>query len=257
MIIRNFRNNVVILKVWIESDENLWYQAANPQHITTNNGVEGLNQSFKKHFTGRTRQSFPSMFNLLKELVQTWARTNQRYSFDPKRVPNKMILKAEAMRNMMHTEDKTNCLLLSKKVKDTHKTMVTKDYGAIRGHVVSTSVMPIKDDLLKSSRADFAVTGQEIHRRRNTTNYETFDSFMEDLKSVVYVEAIFMDEQRQGDYFLACSCVNEKSESGVKGKLCVHSVVVMLETGIIKKNVNISNFSNRKGAAKKNQKQTS
>ena len=45
------------------------------------------------------------------------------------------------------------------------------------------------------------------------------DSFMEDLKSIVYVEAIFMDEQRQGDYFLACSCVNEKSESGVKGRL--------------------------------------
>ena len=110
-------------------------------------------------------------------------------------------------------------MMLSKKVKDTHKTMVTKDYGAIRGHVVSTSVMPIKDDLLKSSRADFAVTGQEIHRRRNTTNYETFDIFIEDLKSIVYVEAIFMDEQRQGDYFLACSCVNEKSESGVKGRL--------------------------------------
>ena len=43
----------------------------------------------------------------------------------------------------------------------------------------------------------------------------------------------------------------------MKGKLCVHSVVAMLETGIIKKNVNISNFSNKKGAAKKNQKQTS
>ena len=233
--------------MWVESDENLWYQAANPQHITTNNGVEGLNQSFKKHFTGRTRQSFPSMFNLLKELVQTWARTNQIYSFDPNRVPNKMILKAEHMRDKMHTEDKTNCLLMSKKVKNTHKTMVTKDYGAIRGHVVSTSVMPIREDL----------TGQQIHRRRNTANYETFDSFKEDLKSVVYVEAIFIDEKRQGDYFLACSCVNEKSESGVKGKVCAHCVVVMLETGIIKKNANISNFSNKKGAAKKNQKQIS
>ena len=46
-------------------------------------------------------------------------------------------------------------------------------------------------------------------------------------------------------------------ESGVKGKLCVYRVVVMLEVGIIKKNVNISNFGNKKGAAKKNQKQTS
>ena len=68
----NYRNNFVIWKVWVESYENLWYQAANPQHITTNNGVEGLNQSFKKHFTDRTRQSFPSVFNLLKELVQTF-----------------------------------------------------------------------------------------------------------------------------------------------------------------------------------------
>ena len=137
---------------------NLWYQAANPQHITTNNGVEGWNQSFKKHFTGRTRQSFPSMFNLLKELVQTWSRTNQSYSFKPNRVPDKMILKAEAMRNMMHSEDKTHSLLLSKKVKDTHRAMVQKDYGAIRGHAVSTSVMPITDDILKSMR-------------RNTINY--------------------------------------------------------------------------------------
>ena len=46
-------------RIWVNSEESNWFQAANPQHFTTNNNVEGTNQFFKRFYTGRTRLSFP------------------------------------------------------------------------------------------------------------------------------------------------------------------------------------------------------
>ena len=175
--------------------------------------------------------------------------------FDPKKVPAKILKKAEELRSDMHINDKSKNLLLSKKSKEMHKTIVKKDYGAVRGHVVSTIVMPNKDDLFEMTRAEFANVGQKLHVRRNKANYETFEQFSKDMKSIVFVDAGFEDEHRKEGYFVACSCTDDKSESGVKGKMCVHCVVVMMECGIIKENTEISNFVNKPGAAKKNEKQ--
>ena len=45
-------------RIWVNSEESNWFQAANPQHLTTNNNVEGTNQSFKKFYTGITSQHY-------------------------------------------------------------------------------------------------------------------------------------------------------------------------------------------------------
>ena len=48
--------------------------------------------------------------------------------------------------------------------------IVKKEYGAVRGHVVETKLVPLKDELFGIQRAEFAALGQQFHRRRNTVD---------------------------------------------------------------------------------------
>ena len=138
----------------INSNESNWYQAANPQHITTNNNVEGTNQSFKKLYTGRTWLSFPNMFNKLKELLTDWARTNGEENFDPEKLPVDMVKSAEEMLTKCRNDDKKNTLLLGKAAKATHKNMVKENFGIVRGFVKEINIIPRNPELLcKSSRS--------------------------------------------------------------------------------------------------------
>ena len=204
--------------------------------------------------------SFPNLFNILKEMIHTWSRTNTEYFFDPKKVPTKLIEKADELMDRCNRDDKEKNLLLSKKNKSSHRTLVKKNYGAVRGHVVETSIVPVREDLFGIRKGEFATLGQEIHQRRNTVCYKTFDEFTRDINTVVFVETVFEVENQVEGCFFACSCTQAKSSSGVKGKLCCHVVLAMMEAGILKRtppNPSISNFANKKGAPKKNKKQTS
>ena len=78
-------------KIWVNSQENNWYQASNPQHITTNNNVEGTNQAFKKEYTGRIKISFPNMFAKLTDLLKNWGRTNTEEKVDPEKIPVSIV----------------------------------------------------------------------------------------------------------------------------------------------------------------------
>ena len=94
-------------RIWVNSEESNWFQAANPQHLTTNNNVEGTNQSFKKFYTGRTRLSFPHMFQKLKHLLQDWARANNAdEKFDPEKIPVNTIKTAEEIMKKFKSEAK-------------------------------------------------------------------------------------------------------------------------------------------------------
>ena len=143
-----------------------------------------------------------------------------------------MISQAEDLMDRCNRDDKDKNLLLSKKNKNTHRTVVKKDYGAVRGHVVETNLVPLKDELLGLKKAEFATLGQQIHSRRNSVDYETFDTFKEDMNAVVFVETVFAKENQIEDCFFACNCVRAKAESDVKGKICCHVVVAMIEAGM-------------------------
>ena len=183
-------------------------------------------------------------------MILTWSRTNKEGSFVTEKLSPKLVSEAETLLDRCNREDPAKNLLLSKKWKENHKTLVKKNFGVVRGHVIETNVFPLKDELLAMKRNDFAALSQDIHKRRNNTAYETFDQFRKDINSVAFVETVFEQEGQVEGCFFACSCI----QAGVKGKICCHVAVAMIEAGIIKKrssNTPISNFGNKKGAPKK------
>jgi hypothetical protein len=139
-------------RIWVNSEESNWFQAANPQHLTTNNNVEGTNQSFKKFYTGRTRLSFPHMFQKLKHLLQDWARTNNAdEKFDPEKIPVNTIKTAEEIMKKCKSEDKQNNLLLSKPTKSSHRNIVKEDSGLVRGYVKEVNIVPRNSTLFTNA----------------------------------------------------------------------------------------------------------
>ena len=242
-------------RIWVKSDEANWYQAANPQHVTTNNNVEGTNFAFKRDYTGRTRLSFPNMFQKLLELLKTWGRTNAEQDFDPEKVPVNILIAAEEI--IQKCKEKK--LLLSKPSKKSHRKIVKESNAAVAGYVQEVCIIPRKAELFYKSREEFASVGQNIHKRRNTIGYKTFEEFKQDSEDIAIVELVFEDENKQGKSFFACNCdCGPKLPAGCKGKVCVHVVVALIELGIIKKKAEdrkLSGFHHKKGKGKKNAKQ--
>ena len=202
-------------KTWVNSDERNWYQAANPQHLTTNNNVEGTNQAIKKEYTGRTRLSFPNMFKKLKALLSNWTRTNHNKEFDAEKIPVNILKLAEELIDKCNREDKEKNLLLSKQTKPNHRNMIKTDYGVIRGYVQEVNIIPRNPKFFSKSKKEFAAIGQKIHARRNKVDYKTFDEFKADTKDIAIVEMVFKDKNKQGAVFFACSL-----DSGLKMKRC-------------------------------------
>ena len=188
-----------------------------------------------------------------------WGRTNDEFIFNEKKVSKKLIDEAEVLLDKCRREDKDRNLVLSRKAKQSHKTMVNLDSGYVRGYVVDINVFPEKEDLFKLTQAEFADVASKIFKRRNNASYESFEEFKEDLKKVVFVESVFESKDQAGEFFFACSCFFMRTESGVKGKTCAHVVACLMDVGKIKRTSNkgISNFSQKRGAAKKNMKQNS
>ena len=148
---------------------------------------------------------------------KTWARTNE-FIFNEKKISKKLIDEAEVLLDKCRREDKDRNLVLSRKAKQSHKTMVNHDSGYVRGYVVDINVFPEKDDLFKLPQAEFADVASKIFKRRNNASYESFKEFNKDLKKVVFKESVFENKDQMGEFFFACSCFFTRTELGVKGK---------------------------------------
>ena len=61
-------------KTWCLSETSKWYQACNPQHATTNNSVEGTNNSFKRDFTLNKRLAIPHLVSKISEQLTVWSK---------------------------------------------------------------------------------------------------------------------------------------------------------------------------------------
>jgi hypothetical protein len=246
-------------RIWIHSEEVNWFQAANPQHITTNNNVEGTNQAFKKEYTGRTRLSFPNMFKKLKDLLKDWSRTNTEDIFDPEKIPVKIVKFAEETMANCKNGDKKKNLLLSKTTKSSHRNVVKEDFGIVRGFVKEVNIIPRNPELFSLSKEDFAELGQKIHSRRSKLNYKSFDEFSSDSKEIAIVETVFDEKEDPETVFFACNCDSgPKLPSGCKGKECVHVTIALIQAGKIKIRAadrRISGYHHQKGAPMKNKKQ--
>ena len=246
-------------RIWIHSQECYWFQAANPQHITTNNNVEGTNQAFKKEYTGRTRLSFPNMFMKLKDLLTDWARTNAEDRFDPEKIPVKIVTIAEETMDKCNSGDKKKNLLLSKPTKATHRNIIKEDVGIVRGYVKEVNIIPQNPEQFSLSKEDFAELGQKIHSRRSKLSYKSFDEFSSDSKEIAIVETVFVKKEDPETVFFACNCDDgPKLPSGCKGKECVHITIALIQAGKIKIKAadrRISGYHHQKGAPMKNRKQ--
>ena len=130
------------------------------------------------------------MFSILKELLVQWSRQNKDFTFDPSKVPKKTISQAEELLEKCHKDEKAKNLLLSKKSKGSHRTLIKHDSGVVRGYVVESTIFPLKEELFASQQKEFAALGQDIHTRRNNIGYDNFDQFKSDSKSVAFVETV-------------------------------------------------------------------
>ena len=246
-------------KIWVNSQENNWYQASNPQHITTNNNVEGTNQAFKKEYTGRIKISFPNMFDKLTDLLKNWGRTNTEEKVDPEKIPVSIVKAAEDIMEKCNYRDKKKNLLLSKPTKPSHRNIVKTNLGVVTGYVQELNIVPMNPDLFSKSKEEFGSIGQKICSRRDRLSYKSFDEFTSDSKQIAIVETVF---EKQGDpdsVFFACNCdAGSRLPSVCKGKDCVHITIALIQASKIQIRAadrRISGFHHQKGAPKKNKKQ--
>ena len=61
-------------KVWLQSDIQKWYEAANPMMLSTNNSLEANNNVLKRDYTGRMRLSMPNLVEKVKEMAEKWSK---------------------------------------------------------------------------------------------------------------------------------------------------------------------------------------
>ena len=61
---------------------------------------------------------------------------------------------------------------------------------------------------------DLRLLGKNVIKRRNTLDYDTFDTFVQDMKSIHILEKVKLPD---GTIDIVCNCYSKKLESGVVG----------------------------------------
>ena len=60
-------------KVWIDSEENNWFEGANPFASSNNQGIEGKNKEIKAAHTFRKRMPLGSFIDCMLRIVHEWS----------------------------------------------------------------------------------------------------------------------------------------------------------------------------------------
>ena len=197
---------------WCRSATCKWYQACNPQHATTNNSVEGTNNSFKRDFTLNKKLSIPHLVSKFAEQLKIWSGQEIKVKSRPETARLTVKQKAISLHEE-HTGDRD--FILSRKVKASDRFIIKKDFGIVRGKPVEVTIVPkdIKtEDMVKD---DFAKIGKEIMKRRRSISFENFDQFKDDLRVVAVFEAVISGN---GETDYVCNCSYPNLPSGVKRK---------------------------------------
>ena len=61
-------------KVWLRSDIQMSYEAANPMMLSTNNSLEASNNVLKRDYNGRMRLSMPNFVEKVKDMAEKWSK---------------------------------------------------------------------------------------------------------------------------------------------------------------------------------------
>ena len=213
-------------KQWVlNKDARYWYTGSNPQHHTTNNSVEGHNNSLKRDITGRKRLSIPNLFNRLCD----WLK-EQSKKHSGRKVENRFNSMSSAVKDkaseMFHEDDMQN-RLISRKVKPSDRTILDPNFGIVRGEPIELFVFPTRK--FNGNLDDLRLLGKNVIKRRNTLDYDTFDTFVQDMKSIHILEKVKLPD---GTIDIVCNCYNKKLESGVNGEVCVHVALLYIVEGI-------------------------
>ena len=238
-------------KTWCLSETSKWYQACNPQHATTNNSVEGTNNSFKRDFTLNKRLAIPHLVSKISEQLTVWSKDKIQGKVRAETAQPVVVKKAVNLLNIFDSEESD--FVLSRKPKDYDRFIVKKEYGIIRGEVLELTIVPKDFEYEGKTKAEFSKVGKAITKRRGTLDYETFDQFRRDLQEAVIIETVQLAD---GETDWICNCCYALLPSGVKGKVCPHVYLMYLRNKVVKISLkSISEGRKTKGrpANKKNQ----
>ena len=196
---------------------NLWFQGSNPQGPMTNNALERANQDFKENFTMNRRLSLANTITKIKQFVKEYGRGAEEDSF----ATDKQLKEAESYLK------KFDKYIFEKSISEkTKKRMIIKvNEGPMRGKVLKIVAMPTT--FLPETPEEFGKHASKVLNRRTALDWDDFEQFVKDFKSLALVEVIKIEDN---ELYAACCC-----EEGIKGKNCLHSLAVYLKTGMIKK----------------------
>ena len=228
---------------WIDDARvSKWYQAANPQALSTNNALESNNGKFKVNFTSSKRHSLPTLFVMIGDYLKEASENDKK---DLEELPsNQKLIEAEKYLDD-YKEFFTTKPLDEKKRK--HKTIIQENSGIYRGKTISVTAMP--NIPYEKSEAEWRDEVSRKHRKRTE-----MDEFVETSKQVIFVETVSMKNVNQEEEkFCVCSC-----ELGLKGKLCKHGLALTMLWKWIEKPSEqelIGRFSKKRGRDAKSKKQ--
>ena len=208
-------------KVWLQSDIQKWYEAANPMMLSTNNSLEANNNVLKRDYTGRMRLSMPNLVEKVKEMAEKWSK-------DPAKTVSReaeisLSLRKQAEGLLEEIEE----FILIRTAKKSDRSIVKVDKGVVTGRLKLIGICPRKAYQI-TTKEKFSEDGKEAVKRRNSLDYDDFNQFKDDLKKVAIFEVVKLTS---GGTEVFCNCLTAKKASGCKGDICVHICAKLIQDG--------------------------
>ena len=210
---------------------------------STNNALERNNGIIKQYYTNRTRHSIPALVGKLGDYLKDQTALNK--DEEDFKVNHDDLKLAEAYL------DKNKELFVTKSLKPNKKyrTIIKQDSGILTGQVTKITAVP-SDEKAYESVEDFKHDAYDIFKRKSDLDYDNFDQFKSDSKSLHFIEWVQITKDTN---CFVCSC-----EVSMKGKECLHTLAILLNEDYLVKPSDfpkVGRWIKKKGNRAKNEMQ--
>ena len=200
-------------EVWIESNEQHWYEASHPYASGNNQGIEGLNKEIKQSHTFRKLMPLGSFVETSIRLVHEMSLVD-----DSKLTKNRNEALFSHQNSLSLRTAGYSWFMMNKSDRDYVYLNATDLMVLMPG---SEKIWGVKSSQTSTSSKSLRELAKDrILTRFDNSSFKNFDEMVETRSSCYIVE------QRGNNFFCDCPL-------GIKGKLCKHSVGLLYKTKVL------------------------
>ena len=195
---------------WVSSQENLWFEGANPYGLCNNQGLEGKNKNIKDSYTMRRKMALGSFMETSIKLVHEMSLEDASQLASEK--SSSLFGQSDSLK--IRTDGYTWFQMHQNK----------KHYASIkpkgRKTEADADILWIIPSSSTSTDSNLKELGTQRLDQRYNVKSSSFDEYLK-MRTSCYIV-----EQKGSEFF--CDCYE-----GSKGRLCKHSVGLMYKCGVL------------------------